>query len=36
MNQANYANRRNVNTKIKPQSLKVFRSEWTKYAEKGI
>lgn len=36
INQANYANQRNVNTKIKPQSLKVFISEWTKYSEKGI
>lgn len=34
INQANYANQRNVNTKIKPQSLKVFRSEWTKYQRK--
>lgn len=30
INQANYANQKNVNTKIKPQSLKVFRSEWRK------
>lgn len=35
-NQVNYANQRNVNTKIKAQSLKVFRAEWTKYSEKGI
>lgn len=36
ISQANYANQKNVNTKIKPQSLKVFRFEWTKYSEKGI
>lgn len=35
-NQVNYAKQRNVNTKIKAQSLKVFGSEWTKYSEKGI
>lgn len=36
INQVNYANQRNVNMKTKPQSLKVFGSEWTKYSEKGI
>lgn len=35
-NQVDYAKQWNVNTKIKAQSLKVFRSEWTKYSEKGI
>lgn len=35
-NQVKYANQRNVNTKIKAQSVKVFGSEWTKYSEKGI
>lgn len=35
-NQVNYAKQRNVNTKIKAQSLKIFVSEWTKYSEKGI
>jgi hypothetical protein len=36
INQVNYANWRNVNIKVKPQSLRVFRSEWTKYSEKDI